>query len=316
MNDRPIDLASGEGDPDPAVVDALRSLTPPPHRFGFWAEVEDGIGSQAAPTEVVPVVPLAPAPPLPPGPVPPLAEVTPLPPPRGGGLPRWLAVAAAALVLVAGLGAALLARNSRGTDIETTSPSSTLPVETTAASTTLPAPTTTAPMVTVPVTTPKPTVASTTTPPTTARSSLVATHDALGPLRIGMTTKQATATGAMAAPTDPLDTGGQCTYADPAGSTYRADDFGAILLNGRLARLYFGSGSRVRTPEGIGSGSAASKLQSIAGTRTESPHPYGGGTNIDITRGDVGYQFTVDGGKVTEWSIGTKEGLGLPEGCA
>jgi hypothetical protein len=315
MSDQPTGPADDNGAPDAVVTDALRSLTPPPHRFGFWAEVEDGMRDQAAPTEAVPV---APPPPPPAAPFPPLAEVVPLPPPPGRTFPRWLAAAAAAVVVVAALGAALVSRTS-GTDVETTSPPESLAMETTALPTTTlpPAPTTTAPVVTAPVTTPKPTVAPTTTaPPTTARSPLTATPDGLGPLRIGMTIAQTTATGAMGPFDDALDTGGACGYAKPAGTTYRAEDFDAIFLEGKLARLYFRDTSRVRTPEGIGVGSASSKLSGVAGARTESPHAYQLGTNVDIMRGNVGYQFTIDKGKVVEWSIGTAEGLSLTEGCA
>lgn len=310
MRNENMDPAGGDGAPDPEVADALRSLTPPPHGFGFWADVEDRLSARP-PSGTVRLAPQAPPPPLPP-----LAEVVPLAEPSRRPFPRWPALVAAAMVVV--LGAAVLARTT-GTDVQTTSAATSLPGETT----TLPATTavttvttvTTAPPVTAPVTTPKPTVPPSTAPPTTTRSPYTVTPDGVGPLRIGMTVKETTATGAMGPPADPLDHGGQCLTASPAGSTYTIDDFGALFLDGRLARLYV-SGDRMRTPEGVGKGSASSKLKAIAGTRTESPHPYGSGTNVDIMRGNLGYQFTVDGGKVTEWSVGTKEGLGLPEACS
>lgn len=308
MSDQPTEPGGPYGEPDPTVVDALRSVTPPPHRFGFWADVEDRLSAEA-PTGTVRLAP----PPPPPSPV---ADVVALAEPRRRPFPRWPALAAAAVVVVAAIGVALTA-SRRGTEVETTSAASSLPVATTlAATTTLPAPVTTAPAPTAAVTTPKPTVAPTTSaPPTTIRSEVTATPDGLGPLKMGMTTKQATATGAVGPFEDPLDSGGQCGHAEPSGS-YTAEDFGSLFVDGRLARLYIGAGSRIRTPEGIGTGSASSKLKAVAGTRTESPHPYGGGTNVDIMRGNVGYQFTVDQGKVTEWSVGTREGLALPEGCA
>lgn len=309
MSDQNTEPTDREGGPDPEVVATLRSMTPPPHGFGFWADVEDRLSAQA-PSGTVRLAP------QPPPPLPPLAEVVPLAEPPRSRFPRWPALVAAAIVVV--LGAAVLARTS-STDVQTTTAASSLPPETTISlptTTVAPATTvTTTPPVTAPVTTPKPTVPPSTAPPSTISSPYAVRPDGVGPLRIGMTVKETAATGAMGPPEDPLDYGGQCMTASPAGSTYTIDDFGALFLDGRLARLYVG-GDRMRTPEGVGKGSASSKLKAIAGTRTESPHPYGGGTNVDIMRGNVGYQFTVDGGKVTEWSVGTKEGLSLPEGCA
>lgn len=311
MSDLPTEPVEPHGEPDPAVTAALRSVAPPPHRDTFWTEVDGRIAAQA-PTGTV-----RPTPPRQPPLAPPLTEVTPIAAAPRRRFPGWLVVAAAALVVVAALGTALLARTT-STDVQTTSAASTLPaVTTTLLSTTLPPPPTrpTAP-VTAPVTTPKPTAAPTTVAPsTTTRPPLVATPEGIGPLRIGMTIKQTAATGVLGPYDDPLETGGQCGYAEPTGP-YTSSDFSALFLDGRLARLYIAEGSRIRTPEGIGSGSASSKLKAVAGTRTESPHPYQRGTNVDIMRGDVGYQFTVDGGKVLEWSVGTREGLSLPEGCA
>ena len=130
-----------------------------------------------------------------------------------------------------------------------------------------------------------------------------------------MTTQQAEATGAVGPFMDDLATGGACGDAKPAGA-YRAGDFSALYLERRLARFYVSEGSRLRTPQGVAVGSSVAKLSTVPGTRTESPHPYGAGTNVEITTGDVGYQFTVDNGVVTEWSVGTTEGLALTEGCA
>lgn len=310
MRDQPNEPVDLEGEPDPAVTAGLRSMPVPSHGSGFWAEVDAQVGANASMGTVRPTPPQLP-PPFPPPP-----EVTPLAT-SASGFPRWLAMAAAAVVVVAALGTVALARRT-STDVETTAATSTLPVEPTALVTTtlLPSSTlTTARPATAPVTTPKPTAPSTSAPPTVVRSPFTVTPEGVGPIRIGMTGKQTEATGAVGPATDPLDNGGQCMTAGPAGTTYTTDDFSALFLEGRLARLYVGS-SRMRTPEGVGTGSASSKLKAIPGTRTERPHPYGGGTNIDIMRGNVGYQFTVDQGRVTEWSVGTRDGLSLPEGCA
>jgi hypothetical protein len=321
MSDRPTTPAEDAGEPDPTVTFALRAMAPPEHGDGFWDRVDATIRAESvAPTTAVPLV--APAPPTPPPPPapppPPMAEIVPLPAPRRSwpGAP-WIAAAAAAVLVVA-LAAGLAVRSGT-TDVETTTAATGAPVEST---TSVPPPPVSAPTSVAPTVAPpasaRPAPTSTAAPRTTTTAkpmSLTLSPAGLGPLRLGMTADQAQATGAVGPFEDPLDTGGACGHAVPAGS-YRAGDFGALFLDGRLARIYVSDGSRLRTPQGIGVGSASSKLSDVPGTRSENPHPYGGGTNVDIMTGAVGYQFTVDQGAVTEWSVGTTEALALPEGCA
>jgi len=229
-------------------------------------------------------------------------------------------VAAAALLLVVAV--ATLLRSS-ATDVKTTATEPTSVAEPSTTVTIPPPPdttstTATAAVVSAPLDTSKPKPSSTVPRSTTTRpGGTTLSSRGVGPLRIGMTTQQATATGAVG-PYDDFSGSGSCGSAAPAGS-YRPGDFSALFLKGRLARFYVPAGSRLRTPQGIGVGSPSSKLSSVPGTRVESPHPYGGGTNVTITSGNVGYQFTVDKvdkGTVKEWSVGTKEGLSLPEACA
>lgn len=313
MNDR-WRAAPGPADqPDPVVADALRSLVAPPHGYGFWAELDDRlIAEPVAPTMAVPVVGPPPAPPPPPPP--PLAEVVPMPA-SGPHRRRWLAAVAA--VLVVALGIAALVRTTSTDDVKTSAAATAVPT----------GPVTSAPATTAPPTTVTPATVATTVkaptttvrPTTTAAPSFSISPEGLGPLRLGMTHEQAMATGAVGRFEDPLDTGGQCGHASPAGS-YRLEDFTALFLDGRLARFYVGN-SRIRTPQGIGNGSPVVKLSSIPGARVESPHPYDDPVNptrknIDITTGNAGYQFTIENGTVVEWSVGTKEGLSLIEGCA
>lgn len=262
-----------------------------------------------------PLPPLAEKPSLVDGP--PMAEVTSIPVARRSAPRAWWAAAAAA-VLVVLLASALLVRSATTGE---TGPAVSMPAEppTSAPVTSAPTsvPTTLAP-VPVPTGPTKPSSPSTTVAPTTTArpTALTLSPDGLGPLRLGMTTKQATATGAVGPfQADELTPDGSCGSSPPAGA-YRPDDFAALFLEGKLVRFYVFQGSRLRTPQGIGIGSAASKLGAVPGARSEIAHPYGRGTNVYIMTGSIGYQFTVEHGTVTEWSVGTKAGLDTPEGCA
>lgn len=311
----------GPDGPDPVVTAALRSMEPPAHDESFWQELEARLAAETTvdPTAAVPVV----APPAPP-PDAPLAEVVPLP--RSRPRPqRWLA-AVAAIVVVA-LGIAALVRTS-DTDVEMKPATTSMPTEpVTSAPPTIPTPTATAAPVsspttaaTAPATTLKPAAPSTVAPRrTTTTAPANATPFTLslagvGPLRLGMTLQQATATGAVGSYED-FSGNGTCGVGYGA-KAYDSTDFAALFLDGRLAIFYAERDSRLRSPQGIGIGSPASKLSSVPGTRSERPHPYGAGTNVDIMSGDVGYRFTVDQGTVQMWSVGTKAGLALTEACS
>ena len=332
MNDRPITSAPPDG-PDPVVAAALRTMKPPPHGSAFWDDLEARLAAEPAPTATVPVVPpaappLGPPPPLAPeppplAPEPPLAEVVPLAGRRSRPAPWWAASAAA---LVAALGLAAVLR-SGDTTVETSpAASSTVPSleETTSVpedpgptDSTAPTKSTATTATTEPATSPassvKPGVGSSVTrsPSTTSRASLTLTPTGLGPLRLGMTIQQARATGAVGPYSE---TRPGCGFADPAGP-YRVGDFGALFLNGRLARILPAS-TRVRTPQGVGNGSRAAELDKVPGLRGEGPSEHGSGIDVEITTGDTGYKFTVKNGVVTQWSAGTRTGLELRQGCS
>ncbi len=307
MNDRPD--VPRDPDADSRVTAGLRTLPPPPHAPQFWdtLELRLNVDPAAAPTSAAP-------------PPPPMAEVVPLRPARSSRAPRWLAAAAAVLVVAAATATLL---RTADTDVETTSAASvSVPAEpsTSIAPPAPPGPTPTSRSA-GPVPAP-PAMARPAPPATAVNRSTTTTRPAgltlspggLGPLRLGMTTQQAAATGAVGPYSDSSENG-TCGSARPAGP-YRADDFDALFLNGKLARVYVDGSSRLRTPQGIGVGTPSSKLSAVTGTRSESPHPYGGGTNVAITSGNAGYLFTVDNGTVREWSVGTTEGLSLTEACS
>jgi hypothetical protein len=297
--------------PDPDLSFALRSMDPPAHRPGFWEAVDARVEAEGGQADAPAGGAAAPPPP------PPVTEVAPLAavPPPSRRPPRGVVWALAAAVLALVLAAAALLVSDPDTELDTTS----------AATEPTALPSTTATTVAATTTVPVPTTRLAVTPTTVARSTTSAANPdpfvlvpkGLGALRFGMTGAQAKATGVVGAMTaDELAPDGSCGFAKPAG-TYRDSDFGALFLEGKLARLYVAEGSRLRTPQGIASRSPESKLSSVPGTRYELPHPYQEeAKNVYVMSGDLGYQFTVVGGLVTEWSAGTKDGLDTPEGCA
>jgi len=129
-----------------------------------------------------------------------------------------------------------------------------------------------------------------------------------------MTTKQAEATGTVRYRIS-LHGIARCGYGDPIG-TYRSGDFSSIFRLERLASISVDEFSRLRTPQGIGVGSAVASLSAIPGARVDRPDPAGVGNGspdayVEIMTGDVGYQFGIENGVVARWSVGTREGLSL-----
>jgi len=314
------------GEADPEITSALRTMEPPAHGYGFWAMLDARLAAEEIPqTAPPPPPPPASLPPEPPA-EPPLAEVVPLSPRRGPG--RWLLAAAAALVAVAGIAAITRGDDTKlkttpaapVTTVETTTPlptTSVVPPEPTSVPSTKPR---TASTVPVAPGTGKPGVSPTTvrrSTSTTRPASLALSPAGVGPLRLGMTPQQAAATGALgryqvADPTSP----GSCGQA-PAGGTYRSGDFSALFEGNKLVRFYVEEGSRLATPQGVKVGSPSSMLSSVPGTRSEAPHPYDEtATDVTFMSGGLGYQFTLNNGSVTRWSVGTRAGLALTEGCS
>lgn len=236
--------------------------------------------------------------------------------------PAWWVAAGTVLVLVVVVAAFLLTSGGdEGDPLAATGPSTTATTE----ATTL-VPVTTAPPPTLaPETTTTTSATTTSATPTTAPRpttttlpfSTTVSPAGVGPLRLGMTTRQATETGAVGPyRNSEIAPAATCGGATPRGA-YRPDDFSPLFVDGKLVRFYFGRASRLRTPQGIASGTAVARLSAVPGTRTESPHPYvETQRNIDIISGGVGYQFTIADGVVEDWSIGTTAGLSLVEGCA
>ena len=307
----PWNPANEQGEADPEITSALRTMAPPAHDYGFWAVLDARLAAEEIPQTPPPPPPPPPAalPPEPPA-EPPLAEVVPLSPRRGPG--RWLLAAAAALVAVAGIAAVT---RSDGTDLETTPAAPTPTAETSPSSATTMAPESTSPVPAAPGTTrpgstPSTVPRSTTT--TTTPANLTLSPAGLGPLRLGMTHQQAMDTGAVGAYLTSLP--GSCRPAGPAGS-FRNSRFSVLFVEDRLVRVFVDRLSSLRTPQGVTNGSPSSMISSVPGTRTQAPDPSGSGTRITVLSGGSGYEFTVEQGVVASWSVGTKSGLDLDKGC-
>jgi hypothetical protein len=142
--------------------------------------------------------------------------------------------------------------------------------------------------------------------------------DGLGPLRWGMTIKQAKATGAIGEVREASPHLGPCVNAepDPTGA-YGSGDFRALFLRGELAGFIVDS-DRLRTPEGVGRGAHTSVLATVPGNRVDHRRFFhtDEGAIVDITTGDFGYQFTIGlQGTIEEWAVGTLEVLRIDGGC-
>lgn len=336
MNEPENDPAPDPGAADPVVAAALQTIVPPEHAPDFWDRLEVRLTESAADPAPAP----APPPALETTP-PPRAKVVPLSTARRSGS-RWMALAAAVLAVVA-VATSLLRSNN--TEVETTAPptraseqaSSTIPTvegpTSSAALTPTPLPTSPLPSSPLPSNA-VPSTASTASPAPTARPAptappattaaaagslslpalpiedpvFVLSLDGVGPLRLGMTTQEAQATGAI----ETSAKGTSCPFFLAAGP-YRFEDYGVVFLDDRLAQIWVGNElSRIRTPQGIGIGMPSSRLEEIPGTRVETPS--GSGATIDISTGDLSYQFYVVGGVIRSWSVGTTQGQ-APRSC-
>lgn len=248
-----------------------------------------------------------------------------------------LAVAAAAVLTLAACG-----------DDDESATSTTLPtsVASTTAATT-PAPTTTAtppsaapatatteaaPVTTTTVaatTTPAP-ATSTTIAPTTVAPTAVSTDTpisifGIGPIRAGMTLREALATGVPVAPAGFDDFEGFCYGGNIAGQADLAmlvlapgDEPPADPLDGVIGRVTLYTGVRPNA-EGIHVGTPEQDVRDTygVGSLTETDHVYvPGGHYLRYEDDGFAYVFETDGSVVTAMHAGDPNVVGYVEGCA
>lgn len=191
-----------------------------------------------------------------------------------------------------------------------------------ATSTTAAATTTTAAPATT--TTPSTTVAPTPPPAGDVTGATPLSIFGIGPIRAGMTLREADATGVGVSAVGFGDFEGFCY----GGAIEGQDDVGMLVLapgdeppadplDGVIGRVSSYIGSRPNT-EGIHVGSPEPDVRAAYGTALEeTPHVYvPGGHYLRYTNGGFAYVFETDGSVVTAIHAGDPDVVGYVEGCA
>lgn len=163
-----------------------------------------------------------------------------------------------------------------------------------------------------------------------AEPAKVLTPDGLGPVTIGMTTRQAEAAlGAKLVRQMPNDADfDSCDYLSRRDG--QEPDVAYMLSEGHIARVDIDLPrlgprlSTVKTAEGIGIGSTEKAVKQAYGGQVKvEPHPYGDGSadgwhylRVDQPDHRRGYIFETDGKRVTSFRAGRHPELDLIEGCS
>ncbi len=194
------------------------------------------------------------------------------------------------------------------------------------------APATTA-VVPPPVTTRPPSTTApaptTTSPPTTVPERLTSASrlrlDGLGPVRVGMTLREAEAAAGVSLrlldmPRDP-----SCRYAVPDLSSGTGDEIGFMVVEGKIVRIDIGimGPDRILTVSGVGKGDTEAKVQTTYPGRIRvEPHPYvQGGHYLVYVPADAGFRdfsmiFETVDGTVRNFRAGYAGPVAWPEGCS
>ena len=147
--------------------------------------------------------------------------------------------------------------------------------------------------------------------------------DGVGPVRVGMTLKEASA--AAGVPIRLLDTPSDpgCRYAAPDRASGTGDELGFMVVDGRIVRVDVGimGPDRIRTVSGVGKGSTEAEVQATYPGRIRvQPHPYTpNGRYLVYVPGDAGLRHlsmifeTVDG-EVRSYRSGFAEQVSWKEG--
>ena len=135
-----------------------------------------------------------------------------------------------------------------------------------------------------------------------------------GPVRIGMNLADASRAREHNLNPGPLDEDGRrCFY----GRTVQEPvlrDVGFMFVDGRLARIDV-QGDQVRTPEGVGVGTAEEELLRLFTQAELTAHPYSEGKLVIVLNGDAGYVFETDGKVVKRYRAGAAGPIQWSEGC-
>lgn len=179
---------------------------------------------------------------------------------------------------------------------------------------------------------PAPTISSTATSNPTDRGTVEAREDSpltstsrlrldgIGPVRIGMTTTEASRASGKPIRVDPASSPhpSSCAFATVEGGPHIA----FMVISDRIQRVDVGPESSVRTVSGVGIGDSEGEVQRIYGDRTRvKPHPYNEEGRYLIYDSDEPSQhgllliFETDGTRVTSFRAGERGAVEAPEGC-
>ncbi|MEJ7809514.1 MAG: META domain-containing protein [Gemmatimonadaceae bacterium] len=159
---------------------------------------------------------------------------------------------------------------------------------------------------------------STGSPSTGSPSTWTVTEQGLGPLRAGMTLRDASsALGGALAPRAGTDTSA-CTYLE-----WRGGPPGVRVMSegGRIARVEVVDSGTIATAAGARIGDTEARVQSLyAGRVTVLPHKYTAGRYLTVTpavSADSAYRivFETDGQRVTRYRAGRRPQVEYVEGC-
>ena len=186
------------------------------------------------------------------------------------------------------------------------------------------------PATTASVITPPSTAAPTTSPgsPTTATAEARLTSasrlrmDGIGPVRVGMTTDEAsrvTGKRIRVGPNPGSPYPASCAFARPEGGP----DIAFMVIDGRIRRVDVAPPSSVATVSGVRIGDPEAEVHRVYGARIRvQPHPYDpGGRYLLYDSPEPSQQgllliFETDGTRVTSFRAGERSAVELPEGCA
>ena len=164
-----------------------------------------------------------------------------------------------------------------------------------------------------------------TVPPERLTAASRLSLDGVGPVRVGMTLKEAAA--AAGVPIELLDMppGPECRYAVPDRAAGTGDELAFMVVDGRIARIDVGmmGPDRIRTVSGIGKGSTEAEVRATYPGRIRvEPHPYiPNGRYLVYVPSDPGLRHlslifeTVDG-EVRSFRAGLTDQVSWTEGCS
>jgi hypothetical protein len=140
----------------------------------------------------------------------------------------------------------------------------------------------------------------------------------VGPVRIGMTPKEASKAAGIALPGDPYELyeDGSCYYVVPEGDV---DAFGFMVADGKIARVDVTDTTAVATAEGARIGDSEQHILELYPGAAVEPHAYEGPEGHYLKTRDAdgayGYVFETDGQKVTRYRAGRYPEVEYIEGC-